>query len=255
MTRKMYIPELGDRIELAEDWSFKLQYEYRTSLLWKAMALPYNSALEYWPRDKAQADIADLQHRGIEISVNSGLWETFSIKVMLPKRTILKVDRIYIRKGNEQYSSVSFYIEKTSLQFVPTKPNPKMHRFWAKLADVNTMVLTDDVSPTLLVPVKKKPSRYIVRYRVTQKEIDKMDPWRRNRYNEDLIAYNNRTQDHYWYHNPSIMEERRETIKDPQTFIEAMKKEHPDLIDIYPNTIENRYGFLHEKSGAIYVKP
>lgn len=57
-----------------------------------------------------------------------------SIKVTLPKGTILKIDRIYIRKGSSDYSSITFYAKDM------LKPNTKKKyspRFWAKLSDCN----------------------------------------------------------------------------------------------------------------------
>lgn len=57
-----------------------------------------------------------------------------SIKVTLPKGTILKFDRIYIRKGASDYSSITFYAKDM------IKPNTKKKyspRFWAKLSDCN----------------------------------------------------------------------------------------------------------------------
>lgn len=57
-----------------------------------------------------------------------------SIKVTLPKGTVLKIDRIYIRKGSSDYSSITFYAKDM------LKPNTKKKyspRFWAKLSDCN----------------------------------------------------------------------------------------------------------------------
>lgn len=49
-------------------------------------------------------------------------------EVIFEKNTILKIDRIYIRKGNKDYSSISFWV-KSGLY--------KGARFWAKLEDCN----------------------------------------------------------------------------------------------------------------------
>lgn len=60
-------------------------------------------------------------------------WASFSkariISHTFPKDTILKVDRIYIRKGAEDFSSLTFYVTI----------NKKAYRFWAKLEDVNNI--------------------------------------------------------------------------------------------------------------------
>lgn len=52
---------------------------------------------------------------------------------IIPKDSTLIVDRIYVRKGNEQFNSVSFYWKDKPLG----KGFKKYVRFWAKLEDVN----------------------------------------------------------------------------------------------------------------------
>lgn len=77
---------------------------------------------------------------------NVGDSPTFTIKVdvdinyqtcTLPKGTQLKIDRIYIRKGNEDYSSITFYIEDCPDKTF--RPKKKI-RFWSKLDDVNNII-------------------------------------------------------------------------------------------------------------------
>lgn len=55
-------------------------------------------------------------------------------QVTLPKDTVLKIDRIYIRKGGADYDSLSFFAEHPSLS--------GKKRFWAKLNDVNQIQFT-----------------------------------------------------------------------------------------------------------------
>jgi cytochrome c1 len=64
------------------------------------------------------------------------------IKITLPAGTILQVDRIYIRKGASNYSSVTFYcksLPSVSIndRFNPKKKPNKAVRFWVKLDDCN----------------------------------------------------------------------------------------------------------------------
>ena len=136
----MYIPTIGDEVTLACDWQFSLYYEYRneamikftfpgTEFKWRNMVLPSGEKPEY----------------GEKIAI-----------VQLPIGSVLKVDRIYIRKGAKEYDSVTF-----NLQSIPKKKievpderdswdnesktyHKKMFikskiRFWAKLRDVNEM--------------------------------------------------------------------------------------------------------------------
>ena len=124
---KMYIPEIGDRITLTKPWSFDLHHEDRNADMFAYQKLKL--ATRYY--------------------VNQPPAE----KVILPKNTELRIDRIYLdalrrtwqlgtvqvdyvmpRKGAGDFSSISFWIPYGSL------PDQKNHiRFWAKLRDVNTL--------------------------------------------------------------------------------------------------------------------
>ena len=64
--------------------------------------------------------------------------------VTLPKGTILKVDRIYIRKGKSDFSSITFYANiqetVTTVKWRSTiSKKKKSLRFWAKLSDCNNI--------------------------------------------------------------------------------------------------------------------
>jgi hypothetical protein len=95
---KLYIPEIGDQLELEKEWSFTLHNEYRNSSLFKKMKYPKKD-----------------------------------VTMTFPKGTILQVDRIYIRKGASDYSSLTFYVKSGHC---------KGARFWTKLNDCNTMECT-----------------------------------------------------------------------------------------------------------------
>lgn len=74
-----------------------------------------------------------------------------SIPVTIPQGCKLVVDRIYIRKGSADFSSISFYVKDLGdvdytgwtqssldrLNIRVAKKGVPTHRFWAKLADVN----------------------------------------------------------------------------------------------------------------------
>lgn len=53
---------------------------------------------------------------------------------VLPIDTILKVDRIYIKKATPDFNSITFFIESTSC---PELKGKKSLRFWAKVDDIN----------------------------------------------------------------------------------------------------------------------
>ena len=67
------------------------------------------------------------------------------INMTLPINTILKVVRIYIRQGLEDYDSITFVIEDCPILELKSKKSGGLYkgkqlRFWAKLEDVNTII-------------------------------------------------------------------------------------------------------------------
>lgn len=56
------------------------------------------------------------------------------ISATLPAETVLKVDRIFIRKGMEDWSSLTFFMVSSP---DPRFASKKKTRFWAKLSDCN----------------------------------------------------------------------------------------------------------------------
>lgn len=65
-----------------------------------------------------------------------------TIIVELPVGSVLKIDRIYIRKGAKDYSSITFYLKGNNPVLVKSrwsdkKSMKKSIRFWAKLNECN----------------------------------------------------------------------------------------------------------------------
>lgn len=125
----LYIPGIGDVLTLAKEWQFRLYNEDRNSTLMELLG--DTRKIEYG-RDITPLDVS------------------------LKEGSTLKVDRIYIRKGLDDFSSITFLlvgasipgktIEKTATAFGPggaspfsyTKKIPKKPvRFWVKLDDAN----------------------------------------------------------------------------------------------------------------------
>jgi len=81
---KLYIPDIGDKLTLIQDWKFNLYHEYRNESLIKAFGFVYDNT-----------------YRNNKVE-----------NVILPIDTILIVDRIYIRKGRDMadFSSVSLVV-------------------------------------------------------------------------------------------------------------------------------------------------
>ena len=145
---KLYIPEIGDEFTLEKDWTFTLYTEYRNASL-----LPIYTPIKFvishidilWHFYLATVAIPSSSH-----AYNFGKYREWldsplstpykSTKVTLLKGTILKVDRIYIRKRREDFSSLTFYIKESPNVELKGK---KRLRFWAKLSDVNNIEIKE----------------------------------------------------------------------------------------------------------------
>ena len=167
--RQLFIPEIGTEITLAQDWTFTLYPERRNEKLFDKLKLPFhtvsvdekdgfpertkvilnkeqeiefdavheacytgNSFPSRWNKNELEREF-DTDKYWIERSNwirknKDNFVQNFTIK--FDAGTILRIDRIYIRKGNSEYSSISFWI-KNGLN--------KGARFWAKLDEVNTI--------------------------------------------------------------------------------------------------------------------
>jgi len=122
MNNYLRIPEIGTIVKLEEDWTFALYNEYRNGSLMDIF-LGENRQYDYATHGKA----VDF--------------------VTLPKDTELRVDRVYIRAGLSNFSSITFSLKSINDPrfYKPGsgKKNAKKQvlkkiRFWTKLADVNT---------------------------------------------------------------------------------------------------------------------
>lgn len=121
---RLYIPAIGDEIKLTADWTFQLHNESRNHTL-----------MEFAkdPRDRHNYSYDD------------------KLPCMLPILSVLKIDRIYIRKGLDDFSSITFFLKNcrtnprvetetdwngnNRIVKIPRKPI----RFWVKLEDANTI--------------------------------------------------------------------------------------------------------------------
>jgi len=187
-TTKFYVPELGDTITLAEDFTFNLHAESRNQDLAAAFGhyihhyssfidesvLPPMREPDYevkypdkndpqfkdWlgkiDTDKlnkaykqAEADCLEYkkywEDRAIHREEAAKIGKP-SIQVTLPKGTKLIVDRIYIRKGASDYSSITFRTNSLGEAtvkggFFQSKTKTKKSlRFWIKLQECNTII-------------------------------------------------------------------------------------------------------------------
>jgi hypothetical protein len=149
MKKQLYIPEISDQMTLAEDWTFALHPESRNKDLGSFFGYDIGRG---WPTTWIPKVIETpiVPPTDLDGYISKARADKMNnLTVTIPKGTILQVDRIYIRKGASDYSSITFYaknlgeIEMTRYSYgtVPAKKvKKKALRFWAKLSDCNTIV-------------------------------------------------------------------------------------------------------------------
>lgn len=122
---RMFVPEIGTRIVLSADWSLRIHEEYRN----KAVHDRLKARLPASELDRMRAERDRLMSAVQEeyrkrwtpeanaerlASLEEQAGRAMSIPVTLPAGSELTVDRIYIRKGISAYSSLTFYLTKTT---------------------------------------------------------------------------------------------------------------------------------------------
>lgn len=124
------IPDIGTELRLTADWTFHLCFERRNQKFGEKLGITPPDGTPH-PRNPSY--------------IQRGWWQANrAVLHTLPAGTILKVDRVYIRKGKSHYSDepLSNFSSVTFFAYNPPtgKGKPKaIGRFWAKLADVNTI--------------------------------------------------------------------------------------------------------------------
>lgn len=166
---QLYVPEIGDMIRLTQDWSFTLYREGRNDSLWmaencwdrivepdqtpvkeleqKIQAIESRLTFQViknsygWAPNRVQVYASEEDrnnHRAFRYELSELNRRKSHAPVTLLKDTVLKVDRIYIRKGISEYSSITFYVWNKAGP-VAANASKKKPRFWAKLADCNNI--------------------------------------------------------------------------------------------------------------------
>ena len=155
---KFNIPELGQRIRLNKKWTFSLFTEERNysmiscaemdkiKKLEKEINKLYDQLKLIKTKPLSSEDgaynffIETPEHKTIRYQIRINYKEIEHLRLNLPKMitttlpkgVILVVDRIYIRKGANDYSSVTF------------KAPELKKRFWVKLEDANNLNFSVD---------------------------------------------------------------------------------------------------------------
>lgn len=148
------IPDVGFKFTLTEEWTFQLMKEQRNLSLWDLMIdSETNERLE---KEHAVAEEIE-SNREEEFLANAwaeydkltpeeqrrkkSIWDDYEFKVneirspvTLPVGTELTIDRIYIRKGMNDFSSLTF-----NINHLPNLKKKGRLRFFASLEDVNNI--------------------------------------------------------------------------------------------------------------------
>ena len=137
-----FIPELGTKLRLFADWTFTVHNEHRNHDLLRAdgkmkLVPTYMQAFGH------NGPIGPRVQSGVQ--EQSTLNKKSSYQRTLPKGTEVVVDRIFIRKGKSDFSSITLVITHTTdarlLACVghktTNKPRKTVARFWVKLEDFN----------------------------------------------------------------------------------------------------------------------
>lgn len=121
------IPSIGDKVEVTQDWAFHLEPESRNVNAMKHFIPTFQ--LEY--KQFAFYELGD-QPSYHEYYYRYGKKPGYKkYPVTLKPGTVLTVDRIYLRKGKEDFDSITFVLNK------PKGVKGPMIRFWVRLPEVN----------------------------------------------------------------------------------------------------------------------
>lgn len=112
---KLFIPEIGTKLTLTTDWVFTLYHENRNLPLFKFLDIKMWS----WGYQDQTCPLP--------------------AQVSLPAGAVLIVDRIYIRNGKSDFSSVTFRASIPGKKTVKGAFGKTGVRFWARLSDVNNI--------------------------------------------------------------------------------------------------------------------
>lgn len=134
---KLMIPHLGYALTLSKPWTFGLVDE---------------------TRNRPLANELNIDFYAIRCASKKSIGESI-VPVTLPVGTILTVDRLYIRRGQSGFDSVSFYAQ------IPTNNQPgsksKKRRFFAKLEDVNNIEFSQPARPLSSLSLEELDAKLI----------------------------------------------------------------------------------------------
>lgn len=159
-----YVPTLGDKIYLEDNWHFTLHRESRNQSLAERLGIMHTvetpkeiykitrvMSTSIFGKNRVDEYRASLtEEQAANYATRPGYtierlgqtarplvtkhWHSDESEVFLPLGTCLAIDRIYIRKNRPNFDSITFR--------VISSPDKKLEkaRFWVRLADANKIV-------------------------------------------------------------------------------------------------------------------
>ena len=125
------IPTVGQKVVVVEGWTFKLYWERRNDSLFTLFDIQRPPVRTFYEDYEGGEDAWKAARLGLHPKPPLRHNE-----VTLPAGTVLTIDRIYLRKGNEEFDSITFIINGAK-QLGKVGAHARV-RFWVKLEDVNT---------------------------------------------------------------------------------------------------------------------
>lgn len=134
---RLYVPFPGDEILLTRDWTFKLHNEKRNVSLFAFM--------------KGSNRLKETKDRW-GYTIRHPVYD--SRMVTLKAGCLLEVDRIYIRKGQEGWDSITFQLleipESMKEDVTDVRHGKKLiARFWTKILDANNIYFEPATKPDI----------------------------------------------------------------------------------------------------------
>lgn len=144
---KINIPEIGTEMVLSKDWNFTFLYKWRNEKFFELNFPGYSfvsfADVDYIVKEEINS-LIEIDCFRLELGTYQEILGNYMRNypndflrfedvnsLTLPVGTYLKVDRVYIRKGAKDFSSVTFWCQKPGYK--------KKYRFFAKLEDVNNI--------------------------------------------------------------------------------------------------------------------
>lgn len=134
---QLYIPPLGSQLILSADWTFLLSPEERNKTLFEYMGKYQDQPMYRGSRPVSKVVPATKDSRAHIRALTleeEKLWAPKEIT--LPAGTLLQVDRIYIRKGQDDFDSITFTLPGKQVR-VDGITVRRTVRFWTTLEDAN----------------------------------------------------------------------------------------------------------------------